>query len=222
MVEPIYLRGRKDRNNRLGSTRQGAMASSHVDFLVLIEHLRGHSIEYAKRHDGNVSPYALAAIPLMISMIRALVIDCEVLTLRPELNLACLRRDGDIRAVLEQYGIRDDLRKHAEYLVEIRNEITHPTHISLGSKDNWPEYLRAIKDAGLLNSTNRGDSDYDFFHQLNSHRLLEWAMGVSWSVSKEILVSYRTSEKIHACEGFLQDFGFDGGVAGPQGNQPEN
>ena len=215
IANPMNLRGRQDRNNRLGGTRKGGVVSSHVDFLVLIERLRRHSIEYAKQHDGNISPYALAAIPLMISMIRALVIDCEVMTLKPELNLECLRRDGDIRAVLERYGIQGDLRKDAEYLVEIRNEIVHPTHISLDSKDNWPEYLRAIKDAGLLNSTNRDDSDYDFFHQLNSHRLLEWAMGVTWNVSREILVSYSTSEKIRACKGFLQNFGFDGGVAEP-------
>ncbi|MGH8362178.1 MAG: hypothetical protein ACRESQ_02370 [Gammaproteobacteria bacterium] len=202
------LYGRKSRNERLVGRRQGSAASSHVDFLILIERLVKHSIEYAQQHDGNVSPYTLAAIPLMISMIRALVIDCEVVTLKPHFDLECLRKDGDICSILSRYQVEGDLRRDAESLVEIRNEIIHPTHISLGTKDNWPEYLRAIKEAGLLNSTNKEDSDYDFMHQLNSHRLLKWAQRTSWNISKQVLQAYVTSYKIQACMMFLRNFGF--------------
>ena len=200
------LTGRKDRQRRLNEPRKGASASSHVDFLVLACRLLESSTEHASQLNNNVSPYVLAGIPILIAMLRALLIDCEILSMKAKPDLECLKKDGDIRTILERFDISGDLRRDAEFLVEIRNEIIHPTHISIGSADNWPDYLRFIKDQGLLNTTGKMESDYDFFHQLNSHRLFQWSFKVSREIAQIILLKYKEETGFPLFEGFLSNF----------------
>lgn len=186
------LGGRKERNERLHEERRGSgSASSHVDFLILIRALYGFSEEQAKSRGGNTSPYPLAAIPLLVSMLRALVIDCEICSMKAKRDFDCLKRGDDLAAILDRFEIDSDLRRDAVYLQEIRNEIIHPTHAAIEEKDHWPEYLRYIKDRGLLNSTGGKDSDYDFFHQLHSHRLFDWSLNVTVEIARKIFFSYQ-------------------------------
>jgi len=78
----------------------------------------------------------------------------------------------------ELYGVRDELLKHLKDLVELRNEIIHPSHLATGTPDNWPDELRDIKKCGLLSSTGDPQSDYLMLSQMKSLRLLEWALKV--------------------------------------------
>ena len=46
-----------------------------------------------------------------------------------------------------RYGLSGELLTDFECLCEIRNEIVHPVPLPPGPSDNWPEYLRRVKNS---------------------------------------------------------------------------
>lgn len=202
--------GKKDRDERLLTHKAGAWGTSSVDFVVLVRELFAHSKSYADRIDGNCSPYPLCAIPMLLSAIRCLMIEYESF---PPLNvgvLELLTKRGDFAEMLTHYSIEETLRKDAEILNELRNEIAHPAHRPAGTLDNWPDYLRGLKEKGLMQSTGVRDSDYIFFEQMKSHRLFAWACRVTRHVAERIIQS--NPQKVNAFADFLKTYnsiGFD-------------
>jgi len=77
------------------------------------------------------------------------------------------------------YAIPDELYDDLKLLGELRNELIHPAHTSTGTADNWPEYLKRIKEKGLLQSTGDPAGDYIMLSQIASHRLLVWAIDLT-------------------------------------------
>ncbi len=175
--------GRADRSGRLLENRPGAWGSSSADFMRVVRLLFAHSEEYAARIDGNCSPYALTAIPMLLSSLRCLVVEYASYHPRDSAMLDALTEANDFAAILDRYFIDDPLRSESLLLQELRNEIIHPAHRPSGTPDNWPDYLRVLKDKGVLQSTGRMDSDYIFFSQLQSHRLFAW----SWRVTRDMI-----------------------------------
>jgi len=202
------LLDRKDRERRLIEQPRSGRAASHVDFLVLTEQLLRHSEERSKK-SNNHSPYVLAGIPSLLSMIRALVIDCEM-TASPfgNADLEFLIKGDDIQNIFEKYVISGDLREDAKYLVALRNEIVHPVHIGIDTKDHWPDILRILKIKGLLESSGSESGDYDYFWQMQSHRLFQWAHDVSWAIAIQIIASYekRAGDKTRSLKTFMDNF----------------
>jgi len=200
----VTTSGRIDRSGRLLENRSGASGSSSADFMHLVRLLFGHSAEHATRIDGNCSPYALAAIPMLLSSLRCLVVEYASHTPQDSPMLDALTQPNDFRKMLERYGIDDPLRSESLLLQELRNEIIHPAHRPSGTPDNWPEYLRLFKDKGVLQSTGRRDSDYIFFSQLHSHRLFVW----SWRVTRDIVerVLQSDSRKLLVLGDFLHNY----------------
>jgi hypothetical protein len=181
--------GRSDRNSRLTENRAGAWGSSSADFMRLVHLQFAHSREYAARIDGNCSPYALSAIPMLMSSLRCLVVEYASYPPTDSAMLDALTEANDFVAILDRYRIDDPLRSEALLLQEIRNEITHPAHRPSGTPDNWPEYLRALKERRVLQSTGRKDSDYILLSQLQSHRLFTWSWQVTRDMVERILLS---------------------------------
>jgi hypothetical protein len=179
----VAASGRTDRSGRLLENRSGASGSSSADFMHLVRLQFAHSAEYAARIDGNCSPYALSAIPMLLSSLRCLVVEYASYPPRDSSMLDALTQPNDFAKMLERYRIDDPLRSESLLLQELRNEIIHPARRPSGTPDNWPEYLRVLKDKGVLQSTGRRDSDYIFFSQLQSHRLFAW----SWRVTRDIV-----------------------------------
>ena len=177
------ISGRADRSARLLENRSGAWGSSSADFMRVVHLLFAHSRDYAARIDGNCSPYALAAIPMLLSSLRCLVVEYASYPPTDSPMLDALTETNDFGKILERYLIDDPLRSESLLLQELRNEIIHPAHRPSGTPDNWPEYLRVLKEKGVLQSTGRKDSDYIFFSQLQSHRLFAW----SWRVTRDIV-----------------------------------
>jgi hypothetical protein len=196
--------GRADRSGRLLESRCGAWGSSSADLMRVVRLMFAHSRDYAARIDGNCSPYALAAIPMLLSSLRCLVVECASYPPSDLSMLAALTKADDFGEILARYRIDDPLRSEALLLQELRNEIIHPAHRPTGTPDNWPDYLRALKEKGLLQSTGRKDSDYILFSQLQSQRLFAW----SWRVTRDIVERVVLSEppKLPALGNFLHNY----------------
>ncbi len=196
--------GRKSREDRLTTEKSGAWASSSTDFVVLVRHLYCHSRDYAESVDGNYSPYALCAIPMLFSALRCLMIEYESFPPPDRAVLEVLTKPNDFANMLNRYKVTGQLLREAELLNGIRNEIAHPAHRPTGTPDNWPGYLREIKKMGLLQSTGGSEADYVLIAQMSSHNLLAWACRVTRDIAACILRS--NSQKAETLAGFLDSY----------------
>ena len=68
---------RKDRKARLTEYRSGSWASSSQDYIRHATKLFEHSASYARSIDGNCSPYALSGLPILLSALRAMLIEAN-------------------------------------------------------------------------------------------------------------------------------------------------
>lgn len=198
---------RQQRDERLTTNFDGVMGSSSVDFMRLVRLLYGHSARYAAAQDGNVSPYTLAAIPMVFSALRCFVIEYESHPPAKADALSDLKKIGDIGKILDRYGIEAPLRTEAIFLHEIRNEILHPVHRPTGTKDNWPDSLREIKNMGMLQSSSLPETDYIMMAQMESHRLFGFACGVVRDVVSTIIASDHRKQSYFLP--FLDGYSFD-------------
>ena len=136
------------------------------------------SCAYAKAHDGNVSPYPLAGVPLLFSALRALLIECnsgmfgKALAGNASLHRLC-NDANELPLLREQYRFTNE---HLPLLYEVRNEIVHPAHRPVGTENNTPPYIVPLREFGVLQSRGEGsESDYGWSAQLQSHKLFRWA-----------------------------------------------
>ena len=193
--------GTQDRKRRLEHRYVGQGASSSQDLLVLVARLFELSKRSAARADGNWSTFTYAGLPMLLAALQALVVEYEHL-----LNPGGPTVPADINRpeFVEQYRIPENLASDLDDLIELRNEIMHPAHVPTGTSDNWPEYLRRVKNLGLLNSTGTPNGDYDLLGQIASHRLFEWAIGVTRSLYEVVILS--DSRRTPLFVEFLQTF----------------
>jgi len=180
--------GRQSRSDRLNNLRSGVWGTSSADFAYLVRRLYKLSKQNADATDGNCSTFVYCGIPMLFSSIRCLMIEYESAAPIPKIPEA-LMHSGDILRMLQYYNVPSALRQEIWELSEIRNEIIHPAHMPAGTADNWPEYLRSVKEKGLLQSTGRSDSDYILLAQIASHRLFTWACRVVTDFAEIIIRS---------------------------------
>jgi|GEM_PF-1902373 len=198
--------GRKERFERLTQRRAGAWETSSQDFLRLAGRLFRMSREEARSsRDQNHSDFTYAGVPLLLAAVQSFIIEYEgMLNLQPLPDELSAPRG--LAVLLEsRYSVTGDLLEDIRELVEIRNEIIHPVPLPPGTPDNWPDYLRRIKQRGLLSTTGDPKADYIMLSQISSHRLFEWAV----EVTKEIyeVIVYSNPDKVLMFEPYL-DYNF--------------
>ncbi len=182
----------RDRKDRIKNRKSGVSGTSSADFFHLAWRLQRSARAEAESLDANTSMYVWAAIPMLLSGLTALIIEQEVMFRhqRQEDRVEVLLTKRSLVAQCESlYGLCDPLRSDLRDLIELRNEIIHPAHNATGTKDNWPDEIRHIKNRGLLQSTGTDDGDYIMLSQLKSFRLLEWAVATVEQV-KAIILAY--------------------------------
>ncbi len=178
----LHEDGLKSRQSRLKEFKSGAWGSFSQDFARLAYMLFEHSLQYAKQVDGNCSIYSLAGIPVLFSALRCLLIELNdgmhgAGVTRPDVLRDLAHSSSDVSVILAHYAIPDLLRERLNLLVQVRHEIVHPSHRPSGEPNNTPAYLRYLRDARLLQSTEK-EVDYPWLAQLQSHRLFRWTFEV--------------------------------------------
>jgi hypothetical protein len=178
--------GRKDREARVTTRHGGSAGTSSQDILLLVSKLYEHSRQEATSLDGNWSRYVYAGLPMLLAALQALVAEFEFL-----LNPSGSGQPPDVNRpeFLTRYEIAGSLLERYTDLIELRNEVIHPAHAPTGNADNWPDYLRRVKEAGLLNTTGDPRGDYILLSQLASHRLFTWAVAVTRELYEKVIES---------------------------------
>ncbi|HXA78703.1 MAG TPA: hypothetical protein VNV41_16330 [Candidatus Acidoferrales bacterium] len=197
----MTISGRSDRSGRITQRRSGSWGSTSQDMLTVVARLfRLSNAEAKSQPDKNHSRYVYAGIPLLLAAVQSFAVEYEgMLSLEP-LPIE-LSADSLARLMETRYGVSGSILEDLRDLIEIRNEIIHPVPLPAGTADNWPEYLRRIKQKGLLSSTGRPDSDYIMLGQIASHRLFKWAIAVTKNLYAVIIAS--DSAKVRMFQPFL-------------------
>lgn len=196
--------GRTDRSCRIAERKSGGWGSSSQDLLYLAARLfRLSRDESSSRPDRNNSRFVYAGIPLLLGSTYSFAIEYEgFMNLCPVPTE--LIKDNLVRIMKERYGVSGDLLQDLRDLVQIRHEIIHPIPLPVGTRDNWPNYLRRVKEKGLLNTSGDPNADYILLGQIASHRLFTWAVEVTKSLYVAIINS--NPAKAPACLPFLGNF----------------
>ncbi len=197
--------GRIERRNRITQRKTGAWGTISQDILMVASRLyRLSKDESNSRSDKNYTLFVYAGIPLLLAAVWSFAIEYEGI-----MNLgsvpAELSTDPLVKVFETRYNLSGNLLEDLRDLVELRNEILHPVPLPPGTPDNWPDYLRRVKEKGLLSSTGDPNSDYIMFGQIASHRLFSWAVEVTKSLYAAIINS--NSEKVQTFQPFL-DYNF--------------
>ena len=171
--------GRDGRVARIKNRHSGTWASSSQDYADLARRLYDLSEAESRKIDGNFSRYTWAAIPMLMSALRCLLIELNegVYTgwnTRPEVLDYIAPASNDVSTLRRFYAIPAELLERLDLLVEVRHELLHPAPTPGPEADGTPQCLRSLRDQGLLQSTGQLH-DYVWLAQLQSHRLLRWA-----------------------------------------------
>ncbi len=191
----MVQQGRLDRSNRVTRPKQGSWGSTSQDLLFVASRLFCLSKHESPR-------FVYAGIPLLLAAIHTFAIEYEAL-LNLELVGAELSTDSLARIMQVRYGVSGVLLRELEDLIEIRNEIIHPVPLPSGTPDNWPDYLRRVKEKGLLTTTGNPDADYCMFAQMASHKLFAWAVEVTKALYEAIV--YSNPERTSLFRRFLDE-----------------
>lgn len=179
--------------DRLIKPKVGASGSTSQDYLELTAKLFHQSEKESRSSSsGNHSAFVLAGIPLLVAAVHSFATEYEsFMSNGPLAEALCKALSNDpLASLLEsRYRVSGDLLADVKDLIEIRNEICHPVPRPPGTPDNWPEYLRHVKNKGLLSSTGDPTADFIMFHQITSHRLFAWAVDVIKGVFSAIVNS---------------------------------
>ena len=189
--------GRKQRTDRLIQRKSGSWGTTSQDLLFVVSRLfRLSADESNSSADKNHSRYVYAGVPLLLSAVKSFIIEYEgMLNLQPLSD--ALSAPGGLALLLEsRYGLSGGCLGDLQDLVEIRNEIIHPVPLPAGTPDNWPDYLRRVKQKGVLCTTGDPNADYIMFSQMASHNLFKWAVAVTAKVYAAIVDSDRNKNKM--------------------------
>jgi hypothetical protein len=186
-------KAREERSERLTQRKSGGWATTSQNVLYLVSKLYRLSAEEAAIAQDKIhSRYILAGLPLLFSAMYSFIIEYEAMLNPQPLSHDLLAEKGLADLLERRYGVSSHLLEEFRDLTEIRNEIIHPIPLPVGTSDNWPDYLRRVKQQGLLCSTGSPQSDYLMLSQMESHSLFKWAVGITERVYKAIVNSDAT------------------------------
>jgi len=134
---------------------------------------------YSSKFDGNISIYALAGIPMLMSALRCLLIELNggaLLSAKvmPKVRERLATDQNETAILCDLYPVPSALAERLHLLLQVRHEIIHPAHRAGPRATNTPEYLVILRELKLFQSTG-GGSDYVWLEQLQSHRLFRWS-----------------------------------------------
>lgn len=183
------MQGTRDRVNRVKQRKSGQWAYVSPDFLFLASRLYKLSEKEAEASkDGRGSKMVFAGIPLLLSSLTALILECESIGVVTAPNVEPLEPLPNVLST--RYGLSGEMLKEFECLCEIRNEIIHPVPLPPGTNDNWPEYLRRVKKKKVTIEHPEPNVHYTFFAQMASHDLFTWALFVTYHAYQAVIHSY--------------------------------
>jgi hypothetical protein len=165
---------RKQREERLRNRQGGSWGTTSTMYFHAVELVFRESAKVVAGDPTRTSRWVYAGLPVLMAGLEAFLIEHQHL-LNDSSNIQILAGVDPVRDVLKLYPMSDELRQDLMALIEVRNQIVHPSPVPFG-KPEWPKSLQRLRDRKVLD----GDAPQSGTHALAllaSHRLFEWAVG---------------------------------------------
>jgi hypothetical protein len=164
---------RKQREERLRNRQGGGWGTASTMYFHAVELVFRESAKEVANDTTRASRWVYAGLPVLVAGVEAFLIEHQHL-LKESSSIQTLAGVDPVREVLKLYPLTDELQQDLEALIEIRNQIVHPSSVPF-RKPEWPESLQRLRDRGVLD----GDAPQSGMHALAllaSHRVFEWAV----------------------------------------------
>jgi hypothetical protein len=164
---------RKQREARLRNRRSGSWGTTSTMYFHAVELVFRESAKAVADASTKTSRWVYAGLPVLMAGVEAFLIEHQHL-LKDSSSIQTLAGVSSVRDVLKLYPLMDELRQDLEALIEIRNQIVHPSPVPFG-KPEWPESLQRLHDRKVLDG-NTPQSGAHALALLAPHRVFGWAV----------------------------------------------
>ena len=161
----------KQRKERLRNRRGGSWGTASTMYFHAVELVFRESAKAVADDPTKTSRWVYAGVPVLMAGVEAFLIEHQHL-LKDSSSIQTLAGVDPIRDVLRLYPLTDELRLDLEALVEIRNQIVHPSSVPFGK----PESLQRLRDRKVLDGNTPPQSGMHALALLASHPVFEWAV----------------------------------------------
>ncbi len=165
---------RKQREERLRNRQGGGWGTASTMYFHAVELVFLESAKAAADDPTKTSRWVYAGLPVLLAGVEAFLIEHQNL-LKDSSSIQTLAGVEPMRDVLKLYPLTDELRQDLEALIEIRNQIVHPSSVPF-AKPEWPESLRRLRDRKVLDGHMPPQSGMHALALLASHRVFDWAV----------------------------------------------
>lgn len=189
--------GRNDRLERITQQKVGPWATTSQYLLWTASRLFDLSRQEPR--------FVYAGLPLLMAALHSFALEYERFLTHGQMPGIFTDKNLDLAKLMkERYAVPGDLLEDLRDLIELRNEIIHPSPLPTGTRDNWPDYLRRVKDKGLLTTSGGSAADYLLLDQIASYRLFSWAVQVTRKLYSAVVNS--DPMKAHHFHRYLTNF----------------
>jgi hypothetical protein len=164
---------RKQREARLRNRQSGSWGTTSTMYFHAVELVFRESAKAVADDPTKSSRWVYAGLPVLMAGVEAFLIEHQHL-LKDSSSIQTLAGVSSVREVLKLYPLTDELRQDLEALIEIRNQIVHPSPVPFG-RPEWPESLQRLRDRKVLDGNTPQSGTYALA-LLASHRVFEWAV----------------------------------------------
>jgi len=164
---------RSQRETRLLNRESGSWGTTSAMYFGTVQAVFRESAKAVAGNPQRSSRWVYAGMPVLMAGVEAFLIEHQHL-LKDSSGSKTVAGVDPVRGVLKLYPLPDELRRDLEALVEIRNQIVHPSPVPFG-KPAWPQSLQRLRDWKVLDGKTP-QSGMDVLDLLASHRMFEWAV----------------------------------------------
>lgn len=164
---------RKQREERLRNRQGGGWGTTSTMYFHAVDLVFRESAKAVADDPTTTSRWVYAGLPVHMAGVEAFLIEHQHL-MSDSSSIQTLAGVNPLREVLKLYPFTGEQRLDLEALIEIRNQIVHPSSVPFG-KPEWPESLQRLRARKVLD----GDAPQSGMHALAllaSHRVFEWAV----------------------------------------------
>jgi hypothetical protein len=164
---------RKKRTARLRNRQPGSWGTISTMYFDIVDKVFRESASAAGEDQTQPSRWVYAGLPMLIAGFEGFLIEHQHL-LKENRELQTFAGIHDLSKVLKLYPLPDDLRRDMEALIELRNQILHPSPVPFG-EPGWPDSLERLRLHKVLDG-NTPQSGADVLALLANHRVFIWAV----------------------------------------------
>jgi hypothetical protein len=163
----------KQRKDRISNPQNGGWGTTSTTYFYVVSQVFTESEKASSGDPERRSQWVYAGLPVLLAGVEAFLIAHQHL-LKDSSGIAALAGVVPLKNVLKHYPLGDVLQTDMEALIEIRNQIVHPSPLPFGTAE-WPASLKRLHDLQVVDG-NTPQSGADALMLLGSHRVLEWAV----------------------------------------------